>query len=578
MLPAAPGALPDAGERFLRNIWGYHFMNLALHMLAGLALFGVVRRTLLAHPLRSRFGSASTALAFVVALIWLVHPLLTDAVTYIAQRTELLMGMFFLVTLYCAIRAGEPGGPVTARRWWTAGAIAACALGMGSKQSMAGAPLMVWLWDWTFRTPAATGDNARPAAARWALYSGLAATWLILGALVAHERWPHSIGFNREGWTPWTYFLTQTSVIVHYLRLSYVPWPLALDYDGWPMARSVLDVLPYATLLAVLFCLTVWGIVRRRPWAYAGAWFFVILAPSSSLLPLPTEIAAERRMYLPLAGVVGFTVLTVYAAGQWALDRLVAASTRRLAGRVAALLLVGTVAVGCVSLTRARNRDYWSDERIWADTVQKRPTNARARLNYGVDLMQAGRAQEAEEQLRQAVRLKETNAAAHGNLGSVLCSLGRLDEGISHLERALALDPEYTDAYRNLGEAYAALGRRARAAEYFALAVGASPDNPFLLNRLGWLLATSPEEGVRNAAKAVEAGERAVRLTSRQDTMSLDTLAAAYAEAGRFQDAAATAREGFLLAERQGNVTSARELAGRAALYEAGRRYREPAS
>lgn len=577
MLPAAPGAA-DAGERFLRNIWGYHFMNLALHTMAGLALFGVVWRTLLADPLRSRFGSPATALAFVVALIWLVHPLLTDAVTYIAQRTEVLMGLFFLVTLYCAIRAGGPGVRVAARRWWTAGAIAACALGMGSKQSMVGAPLMVWLWDWTFRRPAATADNARPAAARWTLYAGLAATWLILGALVAHERWPHSIGFNREGWTPWTYFLTQTSVIVHYLRLSFVPWPLALDYDGWPMARSVLDVLPYATLLAVLVCLTAWGIVRRRPWAYAGAWFFVILAPSSSLLPLPTEIAAERRMYLPLAGVVCLTVLTAYAAGQWALDRFVASSTRRLTGRVAALLLVGTVAAGCVSLTRARNRDYWSDARIWADTVQKRPTNARARLNYGVDLMQAGRAEEAEEQLREAVRLKETNAAAHGNLGSVLCSLGRLDDGISHLERALELDPEYTDAYRNLGEAYAALGRRAPAAKYFALAVGANPDNPFLLDRLGWLLATAPEEDVRNASKAIEAGERAVRLTSRQDTMSLDTLAAAYAEAGRFQEAAATAREGFLLAERQGNQAAARELAGRAALYEAGRKYREPAS
>src|SRR5207248_7440851 len=108
-----------------------------------------------------------------------------------------------------------------------------------------------------------------------------------------------------------------------------------------------------------------------------------------------------------------------------------------------------------------------------------------------------------------------------------------------HLERALALDPEYTDAYRSLGEAYGSRGRHASAAKYFALAVDVAPENPFLLARLGWLLATSPEDSVRDAAKAVDVSERAVRLTSRQDTMSLDTLAAAYAEAGRFGEAIA---------------------------------------
>jgi tetratricopeptide (TPR) repeat protein len=197
-------------------------------------------------------------------------------------------------------------------------------------------------------------------------------------------------------------------------------------------------------------------------------------------------------------------------------------------------------------------------------------------MNYGVVLAAGRRYPEAEAQLREALRLKEPVAKAHLNLGSILCSGQRFEEGVPHLERAVALDPELSTAQANLGEAYGALGRRAQAAQHFALAVKGEPDRPFLLNRLGWLLATSPEDEVRDAARAVELGERAVRLTSRLDTESLDTLAAAYAEAGRFDAAAATAREALALFARRG--TADRALADRLSLYRSGRAFREPPS
>jgi tetratricopeptide (TPR) repeat protein len=146
---------------------------------------------------------------------------------------------------------------------------------------------------------------------------------------------------------------------------------------------------------------------------------------------------------------------------------------------------------------------------------------------------------------------------------------------VPHLERALALDPEYTAAYRNLGEAYGTLGQLSLAAKYFGLAADAAPDTPFLLVRLGWLLATSPEDAVRNGARAVEVGERAVRLTSRQDAMALDALAAAYAEVGRFDDAAATARDALAVALRQGNEAVRPELANRLSLYLARQTFRQ---
>jgi Tfp pilus assembly protein PilF len=443
---------------------------------------------------------------------------------------------------------------------------------------MVSAPLIVWLWDWTFRADVpADAERTTGQRGRWRLYAGLAATWMILAALVAMERWPHSIGFNREGWTPWRYLLTQSGVIVHYLRLSVIPWPLALDYDGWPMARSVLDVAPYGAVVMGLLLATIFAIVRRQPWGFVGGWFFAILAPSSSVLPLATEIAAERRMYLPVAAVVTTAVVGAYLLGRKFLVAAIAnpQSRRAVARGVSVALVVGVVATLSAG-TFTRNRDYWSDERIWQDTVEKRPGNSRARVNYGVDLYAAGRLAEAERELTEAVRLKETSAPAHANLGSVLCALGRLDEGIAHLERTLVLDPEYTTAHGNLGEAYAARGQRALAAQQFARAVEAAPDNPFLLNRLGWLLATSPEVGVRNGARAIEVAERAVSITSRQDVMSLDTLSAAYAEAGRFDAAVTTAQEALALADRQGNRAAVADLTSRVSLFRTGRKVREP--
>jgi len=289
-----------------------------------------------------------------------------------------------------------------------------------------------------------------------------------------------------------------------------------------------------------------------------------------------TEIAAERRMYLPLAAIVTAVVVGGFLVWQRVAPRILPdARLRQRLGLASFLVVVGTIAIACGAMTHARNIDFWSDEGIWRDTVEKRPTNPRARLNYGIDLYAAGRLPEAERELREAVRLKDSSAAAHANLGPVLCALGQLDEGISHLERALALDPGYTPAHANLAEAYAARGKRALAAQQFVLAIKASPDNPFLLNRLGWLLATSPEDEVRNGARAVESAERAVSLTSRHDIMSLETLSAAYAEAGRFDDAVAAGREALALAERQGNGAAATELARRIPLFEAHQKFRE---
>lgn len=543
-----PAALvADAAARYRRNVWGYHLVNLLIHLGAALALFGVVRRTLTSSALREQTTRAAVPLAAIVALIWTVHPLGSAAVTYVVQRVESLMALFYLLTLYCAIRAGLAG---SRRAWWIAAAIAACALGLGTKEAMVSAPIAVWLWDVVFeRAPWAPWRN-RP---RRLLYAGLAATWALTAALLLSESQARLVLTDvatygsTEGWTPWSYLWTQAGVLVHYLRLAVVPAPLVFDYYGWPRASSPIDVLPQAAVIVVLFAATIVAVIRRRPAGFAGSVFFLVLAPTSSVLPIPTEIAAEHRMYLPVAAIVALV-----AIGAYGFARRLAVRPRR----AVAAVLVLTPVVLFTAATRARNRDYTSDEALWADTVAKRPDNARARLNYTIDLMAARRYSEAEVQMRRALELpadRNTRAQSHLQLGAALCAQGKLTEGIASVQQALALDPALPDADVILGQAYSDLTDIARALTHFKRALQRTPDNTLLLWRFTWLAATSEAATDDDRRMALTTGERAATLTARQHVGILEAMGAAYARNGRFAEAIATARAALALAESRGD-------------------------
>jgi protein O-mannosyl-transferase len=544
------GAPPAVAARARQNLWGYHAVNLAIHVMAAWVLFGVVRRTASTAP-------SGFALALSVALIWAVHPLTTNAVTYVVQRVESLMSLFLLLTLYCAIRAHDS----PRRAWWIAGSIAACALGMATKQSMVVAPILVVLWDWVFR---ARAESPWPRA-RTGLYLGLFSTWILLAALVIAEPRAHSVGFHL-GWTWWSYLVTQSQVVLHYLRLAIWPAPLVFDYD-WTAVTSFAGAWWSMLAVGVLVVATIVGVVRRSAVAFPGAWFFLILAPSSSVLPIVTEIAAEQRMYLPLAAVVA---LAVMLGARWS-THLPARARKGVSG-----LAVAAVVLALGASTRARNADYRSEVEIWRDTVAKRPGNVRARVAYGKALYLEGRSSEAAAALRAAIAIDDRDPMAHVNLGAALASMQRFDEAIPELERALTLDPRVEGGAANLGEAYAAMGKFDKAVNAFGVAVSQTPDSPFLLNRLGWILATSPEAALRDGSRAVALAERAVQLTGRRDPISLDTLAAALAETARFDDAIAAGEEARRLAALTGRPELIPELDDRLARYRAKQPFRQP--
>ena len=280
------------------DVTGYHVVNILIHVLCAITVLAVLRRTP-GWPAHTRAQTAWTPnVALSVALLWALHPLTSECVNYLSQRTDSLMGLFCLLMLYCAIRRFEGG---TAR--WGIAAVVCCALGMGCKESMVGAPLIVLLYDRAF-FPCSffAALRRRP----W-LYGGLSATWL----LVVRGLWavPHgaTVGLDLRV-TPWEYTLNQSQMLCTYLGRSLWPHPLVLDY-GFVRDLSLAEVWLEVSVIVALLALTGVALWRWPSWGFVGAWFFVLLAPTSSFVPILTEVGAERRMYLPLLSVVVILVM-----------------------------------------------------------------------------------------------------------------------------------------------------------------------------------------------------------------------------------------------------------------------------
>ncbi len=501
------------------DVRGYHVLNLVIHLLAGLCLLGIVRRTL---QQTAEYPSPHAELtATAIALIWVVHPLQTQAVTYIVQRLESLMGLAYLATLYFFVRAQGSRLPTV----WYLFSWAACAFGMGCKEVMVTAPVILMWYDRVF---IATTWSELIAKRKW-FYGLLSGTWLVLAWAMLHDTRDYTSGalIQVEGLTPWTYLLSQTAVVTHYLQLSVWPDRLCFYHD-WPTAHGLIDVWPQATFLTVLLLATLGCIAKFRRWSFLGGCFFLILAPSSSMVPIQ-DLAFEHRMYLPLAAVITAFVFTLTLINT------------KLAYMVAS---VAVIALG--NATFHRNSTYQSEVSIWTDTLiyypqnvkvltflgnlhadtkqhqearkyferalAIEPTHVRANVHYAGLLMDLGEFQAARQRLTVALRIQPKNTAALANLGSLYFRTGMILEAIKCYQRALEMapsshelrisltatllacerydearrncqiilsaEPESVDALINLACAEQGLGRKAEAIRHCQTALALAPENP----------------------------------------------------------------------------------------------------
>ncbi len=462
---------------------GYHGVNLAIHLLAGLCLLGLVRRTLLSPALAPRIGAQADAIALAVAGLWLLHPLQTQSVTYISQRTESLMALCYLGTLYFFVRAVEAPG----RAGWLIASVLSCFAGMGSKEVMVTAPFMVLLFDRTF----VAGSFRAAWRARSRYYVALASSWMLL-ALLLRGLGGRGVGFG-QAYEWWHYPFFAGRAIATYLARAFWPHPLVFDYGVDLGAPGALEYASAALVLG-LVAVTIIALRRAPTLGFLGAWFLVTLAPTTSIVPIPLQPIAENRVYLPLAAV---------AAG---VGCLLIGSLGRL-GRWTALGLAGALGL----LTFDRNADYKSDITLWRDTVAKQPSSSRAHQNLGAALnsrRDPALLPEAERHFSEALRLRPDYPEAMAAVGGMLARRGRLDEAIAHCRRAIELDPRTAEAFNNLGGALWQKRDLAGAIEAYSTAVQARPMYAEAYTNLANVLLLAGR-----MAEAIQASEAALRLS-----------------------------------------------------------------
>ncbi len=459
-------------------------------------LFGLIART-----------PGGSGLALASALLWMVHPINSEIVDYTTQRTEVMMALALLLTLWWSsgvakavpTRSKQPARPAPpASPAHPALAVAACAAGMLCKETMVVAPLAVVFYDRVF-----VFASLREAfAARGRFYAALAATWLVLAGMLLWHGQTTSAGFAQAYVTPWHYFLNQPAMILRYLGLMVWPGPLVLVY-GWPHAMSVADVWPALAGVTALFAGTLALVAIRPRIGFLCAWFFLLLGPTSSFVPIATEVAAERRMYLP-----SMALIVLVAAGGAALLRRLFGSSAAKSERVKRIG-VGVVLVAALALatrTIDRNADYRSSLAM-SQTILDRWPSPIAHQLYGAALSGNGRHDEAIRHFREAAR---GYPFARYFLGAELVDTGHVDDGIVELEQFLRDEPnlEAADiAHGILADVFSEKKEFDAAIPHYQSVVTAQPTNGAAWTGLGVALAST-----HRLNDAVAAFQRAVAI------------------------------------------------------------------
>jgi tetratricopeptide (TPR) repeat protein len=482
---------------------GHHLTNVLLHATTAILLFLVLRQ-MTGALWRSAF----------VAAVFAVHPLRVESVAWVAERKDILSGLFFMLTMAAYVRyARLPGS-----RGRYCVVMLLFALGLMCKPMLVTLPLVLLLLDYW---PLQRVESVRRLALEKLPLLALSAAACVLTLWAQHESiqstglftLPHRLG---------------NAMVACAVYLGQMVWPagLAVLYpypqNGLPIWKWALAGILLASLSAVA-----WAGRRRRPWLLMGwAWYLLMLIPVAGIIQVGDQAHADRYTYLPQIGIY---MAVTWLVAQWRVSRM-----------ALGCLMSGVLAV--LMVCAWRQTAYWQDsETLW----------------------------------NRALACTKANVVAHDDLGAALRDKGRVDEAITQYQMALQINPNYAEAHYNLGIALVQKGKAAEASSHYQEAVRIQPANVNFQNNLAWLMATSTNAALRNGHKAVDLAQRASELSGGADPVILDTLAAALAEAGKFDDAKRIAQKALELARAAGQQDLVKELNSELKLYEAGRPCRD---
>jgi tetratricopeptide (TPR) repeat protein len=594
---------------------GHHLSNVLLHTATVIALFLVLRQMTGAFW-RSAF----------VAAVFAIHPLRVESVAWVAERKDLLSGLFFMLTIGAYVRY--------ARRPWSLAryglVVLLFAMGLMCKPMLVTLPLVLLLLDYW---PLQRVERGK--------LSGLVLEKLPLLALSAASCVATVVAQTRAIQLAESYSMPvrfANALVACMVYLGQMLWPAGLavlypfPHNGAPAWEVAL-----AGMLLASLSMVAWGERRTRPWLLIGwVWYLVMLLPVMGIIQVGRQAHADRYTYLPQIGIY---VAVTWLAAEWQVRWLRHGPLRVALGGLTTAVLVALMVCAWRQTAHWQNSEtLWTralacttdndmaqnnlgnvlyqkgkvDEAIVHDqeALRIRPNSPEAHFNLGLAIGQKGRVDEAIVQFQEALKIKPNYAAAHYTLGNALRQSGRVDEAISHFQTALQIKPDFTEAHNNLGTALRQKGRVDEAISHYQQALQIMPDNESvhvnlanallqkgrvdqaivhyqkalqifpadmeIQNNLAWLLATAAQASLRNGDQAVRLARRANELAGGKNPVILGTLAAAFAEAGQFGDAVQSARKAIELARAAGRQDLAGKLDGELRLYQAGRPFHQP--
>lgn len=427
----------------------FHATNLLIHGLCTLLAYACLRRLLRAPGLPSWLTENATVYALCIALVWCVHPMTSETVLYATQRTESCVALWYLGALWLLTREAQLG----VRTWpW----VLFCSVcGVASKEVFVTAPVVLWCCDRTFFA----GSFREALRARRSYY--LALTLPLAGFVLLRRGDPHP-GYVRG--PELDYVLAQARIVPGYIWTALWPVRPALDYGQlWPQHWR--ELAPWLVVSLCLLVASVWCVLHKPRFGFLAIWVLGILAPSSSLLTMYTEVGAERRFYLPLLGVLTYAFVAFGAC------------LARFGAGVRALSVSTGVLVVLLGLhTHEYAANFQSVRAFWQAAIAARPDDPRAYYNLAVTLRDEGNVDAALRSFEQTLALQEAYGDAHTNLASLLVKRGEYAAALEHARRVAELAPDAAPIQYNLALTFMFNGQMRDAVQALERAVELAPD------------------------------------------------------------------------------------------------------
>ncbi|WP_235203342.1 tetratricopeptide repeat protein [Candidatus Magnetobacterium casense] len=466
------------------DVTGYHLFNITVHIINALLVYWLILLTL-ATPCHATTDPRRSSIALLCALVFVSHPVQTQAVTYVIQRFASLATLCYLLALVLYVKSRLTQFSVTRYATYVLSILSALAA-MKTKEIAFTLPVIIVLFEAFF-----LGGNLRTRIV-WLIPIALTMLVIPLSHVGGVDSASGLATFDEvmrvESHTSrWQYLITQFRVLVTYIRLLLLPVNQNMDYD-YPVYGTFLapEVFVSAVFVLSLFAL---GIYLYRRWAidktqngrrvrlvsFGIIWFFVTLSVESSIIPI-RDVIFEHRLYLPSVGfITALTTACVIAA-----ERFIG-KTKGIAASLIACAIVISLSVA----TYKRNYIWQDATRLWEDTARKSPGKVRPHNSLGSLYMRAGRFDDAIREYQSALTINPNYAETHFNLGSVYAATGRQEEAIAAYQTAIGLSPGYADAYNNLGVVYDQQGRLDEAIAQYAIALRLAPNSAQVHNNIG---------------------------------------------------------------------------------------------